>query len=163
MKIIELRNYPDERGNLVSFWKNTEYKINFVEDRFSYSTKNVLRGLHGDSTTWKLIVPVYGEMQVFFVPYNFGITDTVETTEIILNSKEPKGILLPPGYLNGHLCLSEECVFLYKWSNYYKGEDAQVSVRYNDPQLNLDWKIKEPILSKRDSTSPSFDQVVIYE
>lgn len=161
MKIIDLRNYPDERGNLVSFWKDTEYEINFVEDRFSYSTKNVLRGLHGDSTTWKLIVPVYGVMQVFLVPYNFGITDTRETTEIILNSKEPKGILLPPGYLNGHLCLSEECVFLYKWSDYYKGQRNQVSVRYDDSFLNLPWKTDNPILSSRDKNSNNFEEIMV--
>ena len=73
----------------------------------------------------------------------------------IIDYKKPTLILIPPYYANGHLCLSDECVFHYKWS--YKGKyiDAgkQNSYRWNDPKLNIKWPIKKPILSKRDKNS----------
>lgn len=165
VRTFPIAQHEDERGYLSPFWrKDIDYGVEFVEDRVSYSRKGVLRGLHGDSDTWKLIVPIHGVMQFFVTPYKFIANEKPRVEEFILDSKEnPRAILVPPYHLNGHLCLSEDCVFLYKWSSYYKGADAQVSVRYNDPQLKLDWKIEDPILSTRDSTSSSFDQVAIYE
>ena len=164
IKIFVLEKYSDDRGYLSPFWKkNIDYGMEFVEDRVSYSKKGVLRGLHGDSETWKLIVPLHGVMQFFALPYKMEKGETSVVKEIMLDaSRQPIAILLPPYYLNGHLCLSDDCVFLYKWSSYYKGEDNQVSVRYDDPELNLDWKIKEPLLSERDSHSATFKEVAVY-
>ena len=73
----------------------------------------------------------------------------------ILDYKNPKSILIPPYYANAHLCLTDLCIFHYKWS--YKGKyiDAtdQKSYRWNDPKINIKWPIKKPILSKRDLTA----------
>ena len=61
-------------------------------------------------------------------------------------------ILVPPYYANGHLCLTNMCLFHYKWS--YKGryldKDKQKSYLWKDPKINIKWPIKKPILSKRD-------------
>ena len=63
-----------------------------------------------------------------------------------------KSILVPPGFLNGHLCLSDECVFHYTQSypNEYVDWKDQISVKWNDPMLKINWPIDNPILSERD-------------
>ena len=73
----------------------------------------------------------------------------------VIDYLSPKTVLLPPHYANAHLCLSEFCIFHYKWSYTGKYIDAkkQVSIRWNDPKINVKWPIKKPILSNRDSNS----------
>ena len=74
---------------------------------------------------------------------------------IILDDKNRDRILLPPGFGNGYLILSDNAVMHYKWA--YDGEypdsDQQFSLKWDDPRLNIDWAINNPILSKRDRTS----------
>ena len=71
---------------------------------------------------------------------------------IILSSKNRKSVLIPPMFANGHLVLSNEATFFYKWS--YKGKypdvKDQFTLKWNDPKLDIHWPISTPILSKRD-------------
>ena len=60
-------------------------------------------------------------------------------------------IFVPKGFLNGHACLSDECVFHYKWSDSYTKQ--QITVKYDDPILDIKWPIKDPILSDRDKNA----------
>ena len=138
IRINNISVFTDKRGDYWTSWKKNNYKLNFNHDKFSLSKKNVLRGLHGDKKTWKLLSCVYGK--VFFV---------------IVNFENKKLILLPPNYLNGHLCLSKECLLHYKLSykGKYVGSSQQISIRWNDPCLNIKWPILKPILSKRDKQS----------
>ena len=73
----------------------------------------------------------------------------------IITHNKPTMLLIPPYYANGHLCLSNKCVFHYKW--HYKGKyidsDKQKSYRWNDPKIKIKWPIKRPNLSKRDKKS----------
>ena len=73
----------------------------------------------------------------------------------ILKHEKPTLILVPPHYANAYLCLSDKCVFHYKW--YYKGKyidtNKQQSYRWNDPKIKIKWPIKKPILSRRDNKS----------
>ena len=79
----------------------------------------------------------------------------LKNKKIILTHKNPKLVLIPPYYANGHLCLSKVCVFHYKW--FYKGRylDAkkQKSYRWNEPKFKIKWPILNPILSQRDKKS----------
>ena len=59
-------------------------------------------------------------------------------------------VLVPAGCLNGHLCLSDKCIFFYKWSEKYKQPDDQITVLWNDPELNISWPTDTPVLSERD-------------
>jgi dTDP-4-dehydrorhamnose 3,5-epimerase len=69
-----------------------------------------------------------------------------------LNDKNKKIVLVPPNFLNGHLVLSDDAVFFYKWS--YVGEypdvNSQFSIKWDDPKINIKWPISNPILSDRD-------------
>ncbi len=79
----------------------------------------------------------------------------LKTQKIILSHEKPKLVLIPPYYANAHLCLSQTCVFHYKWSYAGKYTDAkkQSSYKWNDPKISIKWPIKKPILSLRDKKS----------
>ena len=80
----------------------------------------------------------------------------LEKKEYILNgeAKEQQLILVPPKILNAHQCLTEECIFHYKWSHYYTSPQDQWSVYFEDAMINPLWDKSIPlIISKRDSES----------
>jgi dTDP-4-dehydrorhamnose 3,5-epimerase len=116
-----------------------------------------LRGLHTDKS-WKLISCLHGTIQLVIVNFDKTSAEYLCWTDYILNSEdiENVSILVPPGYLNGHLVLSEEALFYYKWS--YQGEypdvKDQISANWSDKKININWMIDDPILSDRDKGTP---------
>ena len=156
IRIIKNSSFKDKRGLLWTTWKkNTFNKIKFNHDKFSISKKNVLRGLHCDFKSWKMVTSVYGKFLFVVVDMRKNSKNYLKHKSWILDYKKPVLILVPPYYANGHLTISKECVFHYKWS--YKGKyvdsNKQKSYRWNDPKIKIKWPIKNPILSKRDKNS----------
>ncbi len=156
IKIITNNNFKDKRGLLWTTWKKGVFKnIKFNHDKFSLSKKKTLRGFHCDFKSWKMVTSVYGKFLFVVVDMRKNSKNYLKNQKWIIDYKKPKLILIPPYYANAHLCLSEICIFHYKWS--YKGKyiDAtdQKSYRWNDPKINIKWPIKKPILSKRDLTA----------
>lgn len=149
--------YSDMRGELWTIWNNDEFspKLSFNHDKVAKSKKNVIRGLHGDNKSWKLITCLYGEIFLVVIDFRKESDTFLKKETFILNDKNKMSVLVPPNFLNGHQVLSNEAVFYYKWA--YDGDypdvDQQFSVNYSDPKLNIDWPIKTPILSERDSSS----------
>ena len=153
IKIFRNNAFCDHRGRYWTSWKKeSTKKINFKHDKFSLSTRNVLRGLHGDTKTWKLVSCPYGKFLLVVVNFVKKSKNYLKWKSWILSHKNGLQILIPPNYANGHLCLSKKCLFHYKLS--YKGTytDAkkQFSLKWNDPKLKINWGIKKPIISKRD-------------
>ena len=147
--------FTDYRGDLYTIWKDGDFNLNFNHDKVSTSRKHVLRGIHGDNKSWKLVTCLHGEIY-FVVVDNRESSDTFMRWEhMILSDRNNKQVLLPPGVGNGFLVLSDHSVFHYKWS--YKGKyiDAQKqkSYKWDDPKFKIKWPIKKPILSKRDRNS----------
>jgi len=164
VKIIEPDVFRDHRGEYIETFNEDQYKEmcpkKFVVDDISISKKSVLRGLHGDYKTWKLIQCLYGS--IYFVVVDWRPeSPTYKMWEAFkVNDKNHIQILVPPGFVNGHLCLSDMCIFHYKQTEYYvvSGSANQISVKWDDPELKIDWLINSsylshlpfPILSKRD-------------
>ena len=154
IKVIRGSIFKDKRGKLWTSWKkNKKILLNFKHDKFSISKKNVLRGLHYDQKTWKLISCVYGKF--FFVVVNCkkSSKDYLRVFSTILSDKENVQILVPPGYANGHLCLSDNCVFHYKlsYSGKYSDVKSQKVLKWNDPRIKINWPKKQKLItSKRD-------------
>ena len=153
VKKLMNRSFKDLRGYYWTSWKRGVLKnLKFKHDKFSLSKKNVLRGLHGDNKTWKLISCPYGKFLLVVVNCNKKSKNYLKWKSWILSHDNGVQLLIPPNYANGHLCLSDRCLFHYKLS--YKGSylDAkqQFSLKWDDPKLNINWGIKKPILSKRD-------------
>ena len=153
IKVITSDNYADKRGLIWTSWKKNNLNLNFEHDKFSFSKKNVLRGLHYDNKTWKLISCPYGKIFFVVVNCNSKSKDYLKYKSWILDQKKNVQILVPPMFANGHLCLSDSCLFHYKLS--YKGKyfdiDKQKVLKWNDVRVNIKWPIKsKPIMSKRD-------------
>ena len=116
------------------------------------SKQNVLRGLHGDNKSWKLVTCVYGEIFQVVVDARPESKTYLEWNSWNLSENNRKQILIPPNFANGYLCLSDKCVYHYKYS--YKGEypdvKDQFTIKWNDQRLGIKWPIENPILYGRD-------------
>ncbi len=154
IKVFKSSIFKDNRGTLWTSWqKNKKLKLVFNHDKFSISKKKVLRGLHYDHKTWKLISCVYGKVFFVVVDCRKKSKNFLKSFSINLNAKDNIQVLVPPYFANGHLCLSKECVFHYKLS--YKGQYSDVKsqkvLKWNDSRLDINWPLKKGIiLSKRD-------------
>ena len=121
VRIFEPDVFADFRGDLWTTWKKDEFPIDldFNHDKVSTSRKNVLRGIHGDFKSWKLITCLYGEMYFILVDNRKDSKTYLQHQSMILDDKKRKIVLVPPGVGNGFLVLSENSVF-----NRLKGSPA---------------------------------------
>lgn len=152
VKVFEPDVYCDYRGDLWTLWKDGDHGLSFNHDKVSTSRQHVLRGIHGDQKSWKLVTCLYGELY-FVVVDNRPSSKTYHQWDwLILDDRKRKQVLIPPGVGNGFLVMSPASVFHYKWS--YDGEypdvKDQFTIKWNDNQLNIDWPIQNPILQFRD-------------
>lgn len=146
--------FEDFRGEYVETYNEEAYNrqgitAKFVQDDISVSSRNVLRGIHGDARTWKLISCLHGKFYLVVVncdreSLNFGIWQS-----FVLSDRNRLQVLVPPKHGNGHLVLSETAIFHYKQSTYYD-PSSQFTYKWDDPKLKLWWPEKNPILSRRD-------------
>lgn len=152
VKIYQPDSFEDFRGELYTLFKQEEHDLVFNHDKVSISRKNVLRGLHGDSKSWKYISCLSGEVILVVVDNRPDSENYLKWDSIILSSKNRKSVLVPPMFANGHFVLSEEATFFYKWAydgNYPDVKD-QFTLKWNDPKIGIHWPTSTPILSKRD-------------
>jgi dTDP-4-dehydrorhamnose 3,5-epimerase len=152
IKIYQPDSFEDYRGELYTLFKQEEHELIFNHDKVSVSRQNVLRGMHGDSKSWKLITCLSGEIYLVVVDNRPESPTYLKWDSVILSETNRKQVLVPPMFANGHLVLSDTAVFFYKWS--YPGEypdvKDQFTLKWNDPKVNVHWPIDNPILSKRD-------------
>ena len=144
--------FTDYRGDLYTIWKDDDFDLNFNHDKVSTSRKHVLRGIHGDNKSWKLVTCLYGEIYFVLVDNRESSDTFLQWESTMLTDRNRKQVLIPPGVGNGFLVMSHRSVFHYKWS--YEGEyadvDQQFTIKWNDPIIGIDWPIDNPILSVRD-------------
>ena len=154
VRIIIPEVFTDYRGDLWTTWKKDEFKydIEFNHDKVSTSRKNVLRGIHGDFKSWKLVTCLYGDIYFVMVDNRQSSDTYMRWHSTTLNDKNRRQVLLPPGVGNGFLVMSDYCVFSYKWS--YEGKypdvEDQFSLKWDDPKIGINWPIDNPILQLRD-------------
>ena len=154
VKIFEPDVFTDFRGDLWTTWKKDEFPIDldFNHDKVSTSRKDVLRGIHGDFKSFKLITCLYGQMFFILVDNRKDSKTYLQWNSMILDDRKRKLVLIPPGIGNAFLVLSDYSIFSYKWS--YNGEypdvEDQFTIKWNDELINIDWPIENPILQKRD-------------
>lgn len=141
----------EARGEIFTLHNDEHHKQNFVEDKLSRSYRNVLRGMHGDYVTTKLVSCLRGE--VFFVLYDGRANSDSykQTYALILSERDRLQVLVPPGVFNGHYCLSDECLFWYKMSHRYSGPASQLAIKWDS--IGIDWPCAAPLLSRRDEAA----------
>ena len=153
VKIFQPDSFEDYRGELYTLYKQEDFDLFFNHDKVSISRKHTLRGLHGDAKSWKLVTCLAGEIYLVIVDNRPQSSNYLKWDSIILSSKNRKSILVPPMFANGHLVLSDEATFFYKWSYIGKYPDVQdqFSLKWNNPEIGIYWPINNPILSQRDA------------
>lgn len=156
LTIVPPTVFNDHRGTYTELYNKKLYrssgiKINFVQDDISTSTKDVLRGIHGDRKTWKLISCLYGKFYLVIVNWDKKSSQFGQWDSFIMTANGIQ-ILVPPKHGNAHLILSDTAIFHYKQSTYYDRK-SQFTLKWNDPKLNISWPIDNPVLSERDANA----------
>lgn len=146
--------FEDFRGQYVETYNDQLYAehgitVRFVQDDISVSSRNVLRGIHGDDRTWKLVGCLHGRFYLVVVNCDRASPHFGQWQSFVLSDANRHQVLIPPKYGNGHVVLSEQAIFHYKQSTYYDPQ-RQFTYKWNDPELKLWWPIKRPLLSERD-------------
>jgi len=157
VKLAQPKPFHDYRGEMWTFWED-EYdllppKNKFKISKFTRSRKNVLRGLHGDEETWKHVSCVWGEIYLVVVDNRPHSANYLKWDSFTITDRNHLSVLIPPGFVNGHICLSEECLFHYAQSypSSYVDVERQDVLKWNDVRLDIDWPTGvKPILSERD-------------
>ena len=159
MRIIKLDTFQDFRGEIWTVYADEYVDDSFIADKVTISKFGVLRGFHGDSHTAKLITCLSGQMQFAVVDLRKNSNTYGNVENFIVSDNEPVVVYVPAGCVNAHLSLSDKCVFYYKWSEEYKGPENQVTISWDDPDIGINWVIKNPILSDRDKNGTSYKGV----
>jgi dTDP-4-dehydrorhamnose 3,5-epimerase len=152
--LIKPSVFEDHRGEYVETYNEDLYRekgitVKFLQDDISVSSQNVLRGIHGDAETWKLVSCMYGKFYLVVVNCDNDSPDFGKWQSFVLSDRNRHQVLIPPQHGNGHLVLSEKAIFHYKQNTYYNPK-GQFTYTWNDPRLKIWWPIKNPILSQRD-------------
>jgi len=152
--LISVDAFEDHRGWYVETYNEDLYRqhgveTKFVQDDISVSRQNVLRGIHGDTETWKLISCLYGQFYLVVVNGDRESADFGKWQSFVLSDRNRQQVLVPPKYGNGHLVTSEMAIFHYKQNTYYNPA-GQFTLKWNDPDLNIWWPVTNPIISMRD-------------
>lgn len=146
--------FEDFRGNYtevynIESYKKAGIKDDFVQDDLSTTYKGVLRGMHGDSKTAKLVQCAYGRIYQVVLNYDPLSDEFGKWQAFILSSDNRYQVYIPPMFGNGFYVLSDMAVYNYKQTTQY-GETKQFTVKWNDPRFGIVWPDNNPILSLRD-------------
>lgn len=147
--------FEDFRGEYVETYNEELYKkagisADFIQDDISVSTQNVLRGLHGDGKTTKLVSCLVGKFYLVVVNNDPESKQYRQWTSFTLSDKNRLQVLIPPKHGNGHVVMSDWAMFHYKQTTYYE-RATQFTLLWNDPALKLWWPVENPIVSRRDA------------
>mgnify|MGYP001276533318 CR=1 FL=1 len=152
--------FNDERGYFFESFRQSEFfnklNKNFVQDNEVFSKEsNIIRGLHYqiDRPQGKLIHVVSGAIKDIAVDIRVGSPNFGKFLIVKLTAENHKMLYIPEGFAHGYLVLEQNTIVHYKCTNYYDF-DSERGIRWNDPDINIDWGISHPVLSKKDKMLP---------
>ncbi|MBB1269286.1 dTDP-4-dehydrorhamnose 3,5-epimerase [Shewanella sp. SR44-3] len=163
--IIEPKVFGDDRGFFYETFQAERYKAagidaDFVQDNRSRSSQGVLRGLHFQKTKpqGKLVTVTDGEVFDVAVDLRPGSETFGQHEAIILTGQNKLQFYVPPGFAHGFCVLSETADFQYKCTDYYDPSDES-GLLWNDPSLQIQWPLSEPLLSAKDNIQPTLEAI----
>ncbi len=150
--------FSDERGFFLETWNSKRYESigipgPFVQDNVSLSKKGVLRGLHFQhpQAQAKLVQVLSGEVLDVAVDIRVGSPTFGQWVTGVLSGTNHTQMYIPPGFAHGYCVTSDTALFVYKCTDFYN-PSTECGIIWNDPDLNIDWPIKEPLLSTKDAS-----------
>lgn len=161
--IIQPQVFNDSRGYFFESYNKVKLKAqgfdaDFIQDNQSMSSVGTLRGLHFQN-------PPYGQGKLVSVIKGSALDVAVDIRKksafygkyfsIVLSENNKTMFWIPPGFAHGFVALEDNTIFMYKCTQVYNKE-SEGSVFWNDPDLKIDWNIKNPIISEKDSKAPFF-------
>ena len=162
---IEPRIFNDSRGYFLESYQRVRFtgagiEVNFVQDNLSFSRKNTLRGLHYQNPRGqaKLVQVFQGEVFDVAVDIRPGSQSFGQWYGTRLSFENKHQLFIPAGFAHGYCVLSETALFYYKCSDYYAPE-CEAGVLWSDPDLGIDWPMKQPLLSEKDADYPRLKDV----
>jgi len=159
--LFEPKVFEDERGSFLETWSEKRYEAAgvrepFVQDNLSLSRRGVLRGLHYQvepHAQGKLVGVHQGSVFDVAVDLRGDSPTFGEWVGFTLTSVSRRQMYVPPGCAHGFVVTSDEALFYYKCTAYY-APFSERSLRWDDPDLQIQWPISEPLLSEKDARAP---------
>jgi len=164
--IIKPKVFEDSRGYFYESFNKEAFlaagiDVEFVQDNQSLSSKGVLRGLHFQNPPFeqgKLIRVISGSVIDVAVDIRKNSPTYGKWVAVELSAENKLMFWLPPGFAHGFATLEDNTTFFYKCTGLYNA-DSEGSILWNDPDLNIDWKLSDPILSEKDKLCPRFREL----
>ncbi|MDD4737436.1 MAG: dTDP-4-dehydrorhamnose 3,5-epimerase [Kiritimatiellae bacterium] len=163
--VVEAKRFEDARGYFMMSYRRSVFEAGgiaerFVQDNVSQSSRGVLRGLHyqlDPHAQGKLVMPLRGEIFDVAVDIRRGSATYGKWVGEHLKADTGRMMYVPPGFAHGFCVLSEEALFTYKVTAEYE-PSAERGICWNDPEVGVEWPVREPVLSPRDAQLPLLAQ-----
>lgn len=162
--ILERPVFEDERGFFRELFHKDDlekiigFKFDGVQMNHSHSVPRVIRGIHAEGWN-KIIYPVSGEVFIAIVDIRPDSPTFAKVETFIVNDKNRVGLFIAKGLANSLCVVGEEAVdYIYLVDAYYDGTDTR-AIAWDDPDLRIDWPVKDPIISQRDKNNPKLREL----
>jgi dTDP-4-dehydrorhamnose 3,5-epimerase len=167
--LVTPRAYPDDRGYFLETYKKSEFIANgieteFVQDNHSLSTRGVLRALHyqlAPRAQGKLIRVIGGKIWDVAVDIRRSSPTFGKWVGVELSDENKSMFWIPPGFAHGFVALSESVHLLYKCTAEYD-KASERGIRWDDPDIAVDWPIRDVLVSERDAALPAFKDAELF-
>jgi dTDP-4-dehydrorhamnose 3,5-epimerase len=163
--VIEPKAFGDQRGFFLESYHLDRYmaagiSLPFVQDNLSRSSRGVVRGLHlqNPNAQGKLVTVIRGEVLDVAVDVRLGSPTFGRHVAVELSDQNHRQLWIPRGFAHGFAVLSETADFFYKCDAPYSPE-TEITIRWDDPQLAIDWRTSSPQLSARDQKAPLLAEI----
>jgi dTDP-4-dehydrorhamnose 3,5-epimerase len=155
--ILEPKVFGDARGYFLETWNRNRYReagleADFVQDNVSFSRRGILRGLHfqNPKPQGKLLQVLQGEVFDVAVDIRRSSSTFGKWHGLMLSAENKRQFYIPPGFAHGFAVISDTALFHYKCTEFYSPTD-EMSIRWDDPEIGIEWPLTEPLLSDRDA------------
>lgn len=163
--LLKPKIYRDNRGFFLETYREEHFRskgidIHFVQDNLSKSQQNTVRGLHYqiEQQQDKLLMVMMGAILDVAVDLRPESSTFGQYTSVTLTEDNKHQIFIPKGFAHGFSVLSEEALVYYKCSDYFYPEGER-GVYWNDPKLDIDWQVDDPIISEKDQNQPLLNEI----
>src|ERR1700759_4326162 len=163
--VIEPKTFGDQRGFFLESYQVDRYtaagiSLPFVQDNLSRSSRGVVRGLHlqNPNAQGKLVTVIRGEVLDVAVDVRLGSPTFGRHVAVELSDQNHRQLWIPRGFAHGFAVLSETADFFYKCDAPYSPE-TEITIRWDAPQLAIDWRTSSPQLSARDQKAPLLAEI----